>query len=639
MSKMGLRNEDLWEMGDVKRPETLTKENFIRHLNDTDFIEKGTINTDAREFQIAILKAFDSLLNISRDLQDLTFCTKFNSVSNAVGPTIADTEEDKEKVERFLSRMKKNVFYIPSNRAVENPGKFTDPAAVITNDAILNAFFSNTLGENGASKRIFENFFLHYSQGFMNVRDYFKANYLKGKLDSKLYNKLLDDYMYYCLTFNNEDGSIKAVLPHDNKVYDDTEDEVGDLDYLVKGIVGRFKDIIKLQEKRSIPNMLLDQHLGNNCLRVREKDEYITQDVLEFNSSQVNVESQDDIRRAWDEVLQMNDPNLTEEENEKIRRFGVDLFFYSLMRNGFGFSPKTLMHLATTIVRYSAQFGERYAPYIDGIRNIFDISTVLTGNYLVGLGPERGHLSRFCDMFVRNHSNNKSLVPYIEGDSGLIDENMTKGDVLVISAQKNEDYKLKPFMLDDKKPLRFVNLVTRTADGMHYDLYELDGSVSAVKEGTEFKSIRYKKTTKLGISKQFIEYNANEDVKQSYYESIRGTSDAGFEEEDSSEGIEKERPQEDDVYEKDEENEWDLVYEEIQKVHGGKLVGTGEFGGKFRQKLREVFESKDRNNPLAKHFEVLLNKEASEASKKEAWEEIKSLKDQLDDIIKAQDPC
>jgi hypothetical protein len=407
------------------------------------------------------------------------------------------------------------------------------------------------------------------------------------------------------------------------------------LDYLVKSLVGRYKDIQKLQDRRSMPNMLLDQHLGNNCLRIREKDEYITQDILEFNSSQMNTETEDVVRRAWDALLQMNDPNLTDEENKNIQRFGVDLFFYSLMRNGFGFSPKTLMHLATVKVRLSAKFGEDFANYIEGLQKLPLITDILTGSRLGGMGNNYGHLSRFCDMFVRNHSNNKSIVPFIERDSDIVNDNASTGDTLVLSVPEKEAYRLRAYMLNDKEPLRFVNLVSRTSEGMSYDLYEIDDSSTISREGSGFKTIKYKKTTRLGITNQFIEYNANDEIRQSYFESIRGTSDAGFEEEDASEDTGKVTQPDEPVYADDEvEITWNTLYREIKKVNGEGLGKEAE----FRDKLHTIFDNKERN-PLTEAFDTLLNPEASEDEKKAAWESIRAAKDQLDSIIEKQNRC
>jgi hypothetical protein len=113
--------------------------------------------------------------------------------------------EDLDRVERFVASCTNdtNVFYIPDSD--NDPMGFTDPANVILNDPILNAFYNTTVDNNGASERIFRNFFPHYFGGFQNVRDYFVENFTNGKkMSSKLFNQLLDEYLYYLLTYNGQ---------------------------------------------------------------------------------------------------------------------------------------------------------------------------------------------------------------------------------------------------------------------------------------------------------------------------------------------------------------------------------------------------------------------------------------------------
>ena len=201
-SEMNMKKDDLRDTEGIK-DNTLNIKNFIEHLNDTDYDEEDD------NFQKRVLKGFYSLYQIAHDLQELTFCTKFNSVSNAVGPTIADTMEDQDRVERFINK-EDSVFYIPDSD--NDPMGFTDPHELIANDPILNAFYESTIGSDGASERIFKSFFPHYFQGFQNVKQYFQENYLGGKkISSKLYNQLLNEYLYYLMTYQNKK---RALDPH-----------------------------------------------------------------------------------------------------------------------------------------------------------------------------------------------------------------------------------------------------------------------------------------------------------------------------------------------------------------------------------------------------------------------------------------
>lgn len=660
--------EDLSDIQGSQGSMTLTKENLIQHLADKDFMNVSSGNTVNRDYQISVLKAFDSLLNIARDLQDLTFCTKFNSVSNAVGPTIADSEEEKQKVTRFFARLKegKSVFYIPSQEEKERAKNgdqtaYTHPADILGNDPILNAFYETTLGHLGISRQLFKHLFLHYSRGFQNVKDFFEQNYLKsGKMDAKLYNRFLGDYIYYCLTYRSADDKIQPVLPYDN--IPPENEETGDLDYLVLGIVDRYKEILGYKDKRTIPNMILDQHLGNNCLRIREADEYMQTRILEFNSSQVNAENEDEVRRAWDALLQMDDPNLTVEENQNIQRFGVDLFFYSLLRNAFTFGPKTMMHLATTIVKLSARFSNRHANYVEGLYNLTGTSDALTGSAI----EMDTHMKMFCDMFVRNHSNNKTLVPFIEADSDLISPETVGENVLELKVPKTESYRLKPYTLKDNNPIKFINVVYRDSEGMHYDFYQAVGDIQT--NIYDEKLITFTKVSRLGITNQFVEYNANdpEGIKTSYYDKIRGISEAGFEEEASNEETEKVKEPEV-LYDEDADSPfWRTINTEMGSAHAEYIKDGQSFNKKYRDgskdKLKKLswlvgsnkvsLEGKDNAKFFVENLSIFAK--GTESTKEAKQNAIKTLENELDkpdefdldkaleevnDVLKDYNPC
>ena len=89
---------------------------------------------------------------MAQDLNSLTFLTKFNSVTNAVGPTIADTFVMRERYNRFLDDMDSRR--PPFNSAASD---------IIDNNPMLKAFYDYTVGDKGASAEIFGKYFPHYS--------------------------------------------------------------------------------------------------------------------------------------------------------------------------------------------------------------------------------------------------------------------------------------------------------------------------------------------------------------------------------------------------------------------------------------------------------------------------------------------
>ena len=586
-TQLGMSNKELLDTDGIKDG-TLSKENFIMHLNDTDYEDGDT-------YQKRILIAFNSLYRIAKDLGELTFCTKFNSVSNAVGPTIADTMSDLDKVESFIARRESSVFYIPRSDAED----FTDVAEVIINDPILKAFYESTVDSEGASERIFKNFFPHYYEGFKNVKDYFQSNFMGDKkMSSKLYNQLLDEYLYYMLTYNGiERDNYMPTIPYS------TEQK----NRLVNGLVGDFQAVLKIKGRK--PNMLLDQNLGANCIRVRERDEFIGTNILVFNGSQMNSDTQQQVRNAWSDLITMNDSNLSKEDNDRIIRFGVDLFFYTLMRNGFGFSPKTLMHLASVVVRYNAKYASGFNNYIVGLRNLKALDNYLMGDSVDGL-PQ---IKNFCSQFIRNHANNGQLIPKVDFENEIV---LGGNDTEVeIGVPVGEEHKLYRVMSGKDNPYGFITVITKDRatkklTSQLYELEEIGGDRTFIEGG--MTKIRYKKANRLGLTNNFIEYDANSPLTDSYFESIRNDSEDDLDEENTQQEYGRDEQEERGGFSVDPNKKaaWSVIMNEIVVLEGPQKELE------YRKKLRAAYQKEDKGSPLVTAFENLLAAGSSEDKQK-----------------------
>ena len=155
---------------------------------------KGIINNATISYQAQALLLFQQLATMGQDLGTLTFLTKFNSVSNAVGPTIADTIVIEQKFEDFMDKMTaKGVPHPFSENAID----------IINNSPILKAFYNNTIGPNGASHLVFGELFPHYTDTFQTIRRRLKT-FIPGNIDSKLINKLVSEFMLYKMTISNQ---------------------------------------------------------------------------------------------------------------------------------------------------------------------------------------------------------------------------------------------------------------------------------------------------------------------------------------------------------------------------------------------------------------------------------------------------
>lgn len=306
-----------------------------KDLINTDFtkdeLAKGIIkDSSTTEFQIRALLLFQRLTEMGKDLNTLTFLTKFNSVTNAVGPTIADTFVMRERYNKFLDDMNS-----------KNPPFNSTAVNIIDNNAMLSAFYETTVGDRGASSVIFSRYFPHYSSAFTTVLGLLRET-TKGNIDSKTINKLINDFVLYKLTIGDNpilDGSYKSRDRYINR--------------FVKEFSEKSKEIV-----------------GNdfiNIISINPRNSKCPVDALESKTGGYSIDVQERVKDGWSDLL----------GNESTNSLGQDLFFYNLFRSGFNFSPKTPGHLASVDVR-------RAIPgYIEAISNPeFEDSSVIAEEFL-----------------------------------------------------------------------------------------------------------------------------------------------------------------------------------------------------------------------------------------------------------------
>ena len=290
-------------------------------------ISKGSSTT---EFQIRALLLFQRLAEMGKNLNTLTFLTKFNSVTNAVGPTIADTFVMRERYNKFLDEMNSKT-----------PPFNSDAANVIDNNAILSAFYETTVGDRGASAAIFSRYFPHYSSAFTTVLSLLRET-TKGNIDSKTINKLVNDFVLYKLTIGDNpvlNGSYESRDRYINK--------------FVKEFSEKSRDVV-----------------GNdfvNIINIKPRGAKCPVDALESRTGGYSIDVQERIKDGWSDLL----------GNSETNSLGLDLFFYNLFRSGFNFSPKTSGHLASVDVRRSIP------GYVEAVSNSeFGDSSVIAEEFL-----------------------------------------------------------------------------------------------------------------------------------------------------------------------------------------------------------------------------------------------------------------
>ena len=366
--------------------------------------------------------------------------------------------------------------------------------------------------------------------------------------------------------------------------------------------------------------MILDQTLTGSCLRVRKKDDYIGTDILVFDGGQMGSEMQEKVKAAWSSLITSSDPNLFKADNDKIRRFGVDLFFYTLMRNGFGFSPKTLMHLASMIVKYNAKYDsestgrKEYMNYIDGLRNLKSVDEALTGSSVEGMR----HIRNFLDQFIRNHSNNRQLIANIQSNDKRVSIN---GDTATITVpSENKSSALHDIMLSEDTPFQYITIITKIGSKLFSNLYRLDDTAGAIQQSGTNTSVTYKLTGELGVVNNFIEYNANlgtgDTVMESYFDTIRGASKAADEQQEDSKDYGGSEQAGDEVYDSYEEQQVSFRTQ-LRHLKADYISDKSAQGKAYRKALEAAHEAAEENgdNEVVQLFKDLLASKAGTAER------------------------
>lgn len=389
----------------------------------------GRDNTD---FQASVLVLFRRLAEMAQDLNTLTFLTKFNSVTNAPGPTIADNLVMIDRYKGFLDKMKS-----------ENPPFNTEAGAVIDNNPILKAIYDTTLGERGASKLLFGDYFPHFTSTFINILNRFRQN-LKGQLDSKTINKIVGDFLFYKMTLG-ENPVIDASEENRNKFINEFTKVYG-------------------KESSDVENNDLLQ-----VIKIKSRNRRCPVPTLEAKTGNYSIDIQERVKSAWSDLIL----------NPNTRDLANDLFFYNIFRSGFTFSPKSFGHLASVDVRLEIP------GYIETLRD-------------VEFNDDDVSIDDFMYMFLRNHSNEYKLVPRLEDSDGVtIDESTSK---TTKKKELNIEYGKRYDKVDSIIVERGLYDITYAPVIMYNDtLYMLK------KGGKGY--VTYSETTPLGNPNNFLEYS------------------------------------------------------------------------------------------------------------------------------------
>ena len=315
-SPMSLNEIIKKELKALETEETITENSEINTAELTKEELVVGLVTDNKAIKYKVLKMLSSLLDISKDVKSLSYPTRFNSISNAVGPLIIDNLMMEYKLKNFPET-------ITSRDEVK-----IDLEGFLARHPMLKQFHRTV--------RMASHIFHDMPANSANFRDLLSnlPKNLKSRItsDRKLLSMLSDFYQSYMLISSETIDSSKLMW------------------YIDKYPA----EFIKLLKE--------DESLKSNplCAAVRlDVAKQSGRPILKIDTTGVDSDYKESLMSGWADLVKTH-PNVAK-----------DLFIYNFFRGGVVFNPQTFMGLVPYQVKeniegYNKSYSDpaRIEPYI-----------------------------------------------------------------------------------------------------------------------------------------------------------------------------------------------------------------------------------------------------------------------------------
>ena len=320
---------------------TVTEEELINSLRSQE-IETVT--------NYKILKFFQYLDTLAQQLKSPTYATRFNSISNAVGPLIIDNLIMEHKAENGNFD---NFYDADGNKA--------DINTILGMHPILGSFYKAI----NIARSLFYDMPTN-SQNFRNMlasADADIQSILYG--DRKTLSNLSDFYQSYLLIAS-------GVIPLEATA----ENHHQGLKYYIDKFPS---DFMKANAKTLFK--------GNPLIDAIKLDIQNGKAVLKIDTTGMSTQDKEKLGDGWADLYK---------SGERGKKLAEHLFYYNFWRTGIGFSPKSFMGL----------FPTRLKNQIKGYNEAFIVGSQNFARNVVG--------EVVLDQFIRNNADNNKLVPKIK---------------------------------------------------------------------------------------------------------------------------------------------------------------------------------------------------------------------------------
>lgn len=357
-------------LDNIKEEEHITDDSNINFeaISKKELLD-GLKEGDHKASDYKVLVAFSKLKDVTDKMRNITFATRFNSISSAVGPLIVDNLIMEHKIGNFLSKENADLSYIapvnvtkdgkPSSTGFyDKNGNIVDINDVWAAHPILDSFKSTV----GMAHKIFNAANMPTnSPKFRTILASLENYGLTEKVfsDKKLLDQLSTFYQSYMLMAS---GLI------DSK----------NLSYYINEFPKKF---LEYQKDDKYKDNALIQAIKLNFSRKTKKP------FLQIKITGMDAKQKEQLSSAWVDLYK---------ENPKLSNA---LFQYSFFRAGIGFSPKTFMALIPVYVK------NHLSKTVDGEKITYnDVYKDMYNDRIVN--------NNVIDQFIRNNWDNNKLVSW-----------------------------------------------------------------------------------------------------------------------------------------------------------------------------------------------------------------------------------
>ena len=383
-------------LDNIKEEEHITDDSNINFeaISKKELLD-GLKEGDHKASDYKVLVAFSKLKDVTDKMRNITFATRFNSISSAVGPLIVDNLIMEHKIGNFLSKENADLSYItpvnvtkdgePSSTGFyDKNGNIVDINVVWAAHPILDSFKSTV----GMAHKIFNAANMPTnSPKFRTILASLENYGLAEKVfsDKKLLDQLSTFYQSYMLMAS---GLI------DSK----------NLSYYINEFSKKF---LEYQKDDKYKDNALIQAIKLNFSRKTKKP------FLQIKITGMDAKQKEQLSSAWVDLYK---------ENPKLSNA---LFQYSFFRAGIGFSPKTFMALIPVYVK------NHLSKTVDGEEITYnDVYKDMYNDRIVN--------DNVIDQFIRNNWDNNKLVSWANIKKDGLSANFSS-KTLTVSSEVGHD--------------------------------------------------------------------------------------------------------------------------------------------------------------------------------------------------------